>query len=104
MLFATGLGGLQFPDDWCCTTDFAYLSHTAVVIPCESARSCRTGEKEGDESDPSKKSGEHVTPNSGTELHTAYSAPRGSLSSLFIPAEGSEQSPRRGAERRETDL
>ena len=59
MLFATGLEGgvLQFPDDWCCTTDFAYLSHTAVVIPCESARPCRTGEKEGDESDPPKKWG-----------------------------------------------
>ena len=34
-----------------------YLSHSAVVILCESARPCRTGEKEGDESDPPKKRG-----------------------------------------------
>ena len=78
-------GGLQFPDDWCCTTDFTYLSHTAVVIPCESARPCRTGER-GTRATPPPKVGGHVTPNSGTELHTAYSAPRGSLSSSFIPA------------------
>ena len=77
---------LQFPDDWCCTTDFTYLSHTAVVIPCESARPCRTGERGTRAPPPPQKWGGHVTPNSGTELHTAYSAPRGSLSSSFIPA------------------
>ena len=52
MLFATGLEGggvLQFPDDWCCTTDFAYLSHTAIKqAPLgRSRRSLFTRKKEG---------------------------------------------------------
>ena len=33
---------------------FLYMPHSAVVIPCESARPCRTGKKGGDESDPKK--------------------------------------------------
>ena len=36
---------------------FRYLSHSAVVITYESARLCRTGKKEGDESDPPQKRG-----------------------------------------------
>ena len=36
---------------------FLYLSHSAVFIPCESFPPCRTGKKEGDESDPPKKRG-----------------------------------------------
>ena len=34
------------------TTAFSYLSHSAVVIPCESARPLPTREKGGDESAP----------------------------------------------------
>ena len=49
------------------TPAYFYLSHSAVVIPCESAPPLPTREKGGDESDP--------PPNRG-----------GSLSSLFIPA------------------
>ena len=46
----------------CTTATFVYLSHSAVVIPCESARPLRTREKGGDESDPPpKKAGGHVT-------------------------------------------
>ena len=37
------------------TTAFPYLSHSAVVILCESARPLRTREKGGDESDPPPK-------------------------------------------------
>ena len=36
---------------------FLYLSHSAVFIPCESLPPCRTGKKEGDESDPPQKRG-----------------------------------------------
>ena len=36
---------------------FRYLSHSAVFIPCESFPPCRTGKKEGDESDPPQKRG-----------------------------------------------
>ena len=36
---------------------FVYLSNSAVVIPCESARPLRTREKGGDESDPPQKRG-----------------------------------------------
>ena len=42
---------------WCSTTVCHYLSHSAFVIPCESARPLRTREKGGDESDPPKKRG-----------------------------------------------
>ena len=41
----------------CSNATFRYISHSAVVICCESARPCRTGEKEGDESDPPQKWG-----------------------------------------------
>ena len=36
---------------------FLYLTHSSVVIPCESAPPCRTAKKEGDESDPPQKRG-----------------------------------------------
>ena len=41
----------------CSNATFRYISHSAVVIPCESARLCRTGKKGGDESDPPQKRG-----------------------------------------------
>ena len=59
MVFAPGLqGGVgqDFGSRWDKAT-FRYLSHSVVFIPCESAPPCRTGEKEGDESDPPQKRG-----------------------------------------------
>ncbi len=54
MLNGTGLEGGVYQNFRlrCTTTTFLYLSHSALVIPCESARPCRAGEKGGDESDP----------------------------------------------------
>ena len=59
MVFATGLEGgvLQDSGSRCGKATFRYLSHSAVVIPYESAPLCRTGKKEGDESDPPQKRG-----------------------------------------------
>ena len=54
MVLAPGLQGGVGHDSgsrWGIAT-FRYLSHSAVVIPYESAPPCRTGKKEGDESDP----------------------------------------------------
>ena len=39
----------------CTTTTFLYLSHSAVVIPCESDPPVPNGGKGGDESDPPPK-------------------------------------------------
>ena len=39
------------------TTAFSYLHHSAVIIPCESARNVARKEKGGDESDPTQKRG-----------------------------------------------
>ena len=41
----------------CSNATFRYLSHSAVVIPYESAPPCRTGKKDGDESDPPQSGG-----------------------------------------------
>ena len=67
------------------TTAFSYLSHSAVVIPCESARPLRTREKGGDERRPPPKAGGHVTPIAAL-CSTPLPGPMGSLSSSFIPA------------------
>ena len=59
MVFATRSEGGVWQDSgsrWGKPT-FRYLPYSSVVIPCESAPPCRTGEKEGDESDPPKKWG-----------------------------------------------
>ena len=83
---------------------FYYLSHFAVVICCESAPPCRTGEKRGDESDPPKKWG---------AMRTRIAALRGVPLSgpmrvalvLFYPCgKARNQPPRRGAETTETNL
>ena len=71
---------------WCTTATFRYLSHSAVVIPCESARPWRTGEKEGDESDPPPKWGGHAALDSWHLYHASIRPHAGSLSSSFIPA------------------
>ena len=59
MVFVTGLeGGVsQNSEPRCHNSILPYLSHSSVVILCESAPPCRTGEKEGDESDPPQKWG-----------------------------------------------
>ena len=80
-----------------------YMPHSAVVIPCESARPLRTREKGGDESDPPPKAGGHVTPIavlSGASIPAPWGRSRPHLSLR----EGSEQPPRSGAESTETDL
>ena len=86
------------------TTTFSYLSHSAVVIPCESARPLTTREKGGDESDPPPKPGGHVTLDSGAVFHASIPAPWGRSRPHLSLREGSEQPPRRGAESTETDL
>ena len=88
MGFATRSEGGVWQDSGsrCGNATFLYLSHFFVVIPCESALPCRTGEKEGDESMPPQKSGGACDPDSGTEWHTAIRPHAGSLSSPFIPA------------------
>ena len=59
MVFATGLEGGVWQDSGsrCGEAAFLYLSHSAVVIRCESARTLSTREKGGDESDPPPKRG-----------------------------------------------
>ena len=86
------------------TTTFSYLSHSAVVIPCESARPLTTREKGGDESDPPPKPGGHVTLDSGAVFHASIPAPWGRSRPHLSLREGSEQPPRSGAESTETDL
>ena len=57
MVFATGLQGGVWQDSGsrCGIATFLYLTHSSVLIPCESAPPCRTGEKGEDESDPPQK-------------------------------------------------
>ena len=88
----------------CSTTTFPYLSHSALFIRCESDPPCRTGEKEGDESDPPPKWGGHVIPDSGAMFHASIRPHAGRSRPHLSLREGSETAPRRGAERRETDL
>ena len=59
MVFATRSEGGVWQDfgSRCGIATFRYLPHSSVVILCESAPPCRTGEKEGDESDPPQKWG-----------------------------------------------
>ena len=76
----------------CTTATFVYLSHSAVVIPFESARPLRTREKGGDESDPPKKPGGHAAPDSGTEYHTAI-RPHGVALVLIYPCGKAQNSP-----------
>ena len=53
MVFATRSEGGVWQDSGsrCGKLTFRYLPYSSVVILCESAPPCRTGEKEGDESD-----------------------------------------------------
>ena len=59
LVFATGLQGGVWQDSGsrCGKATFLYLTHFSVVISRESTPPCRTGKKEGDESDPPPKAG-----------------------------------------------
>ena len=59
LVFATRSEGGVWQDSRsrCGEAALLYMPHSAVVIPCESARPCRKGKKGGDESDPPKKRG-----------------------------------------------
>ena len=96
MVFVTGLqGGVEHKSGgrWN-TTASTYLSHSAVVIPYESARLCRTGKKEGDESDPPKVGG-HVT-RSRCAVHTHLSGPMLVALVLIYPCGKARNSPPEG--------
>ena len=82
MLNGTGLEGGVFQESLkrYSTTTFVYMPHSAVVIPCESARPLRTREKGGDESDPPQKRGGMRT-RIAALCSTLLSGPMGSLSS-----------------------
>ena len=99
MGFVTGLqGGVSHNfDGRCHNSILPYLAHFSVVIPCESAPPCRTGEKEGDESDPPPKVGGHVTSNSAAESHASIRSHAGRSRPHLSLREGSKQPPRRGA-------
>ena len=83
----TGLEGGVFQDFSLrsTTASFVYITHSAVVITCESARPLRTRKKGGDESDPPQKRGGMRT-RIAARCSTPLSGPMGSLSSSFIPA------------------
>ena len=76
----------------CTTATFVYLSHSAVVIPCESARPLRTREKGGDESAPPQNR-VVMRPRIAVLSTIPLSGPMGSLSSSFIPAGRLRNSP-----------
>ena len=98
MVLATRSEGGVWQDSGsrCGKPTFRYLPYSSVVIPCESARPCRTGEKEGDESDPPKKWGGHVTPDSGAEWHASIRPHAGRSRPHISLREGSETAHRRG--------
>ena len=79
----------------CTTTTFLYLSHSAVVIPCESAPPVPSGRKRGDESDPPRKAGGHVTPIAAL-CHTPLSGPMGVALVLIYPCGKARNSPQEG--------
>ena len=106
VVFAAGLeGGVRHDSDKKCgKAAFLYLSHSAVVIPCESAPLYRTGKKEGDESDPPKK-GVPLRPRIAALSGTPLSRPQGVALVLIYPCgKARKPPPRRGAESTETDL
>ncbi len=80
----------------CTTTTFLYLSHSAVVIPCESDPPVPNGEKRRGRERPPKKAGGHVTPDSGTEYHTAIRPHAGRSRPYLSLREGSETALQKG--------
>ena len=88
----------------CHNSILPYLSHSAVIIPCESDSPVPNQEKRGGRERPPPKVGGHVTPDSGAESHASIRPHAGRSRPHLSLREGSEQPPRRGAERRETDL
>ena len=95
----TRISGLGVPQP------LSFISLSLLWLsPVNRTRPCRTGEKGGDESDPAQKRGGHVTPDSGTEYHTAIRPHAGRSRPHISLREGSEQPPGGGADGRETDL
>ena len=94
MLNGTGLEGGVFQESLkrYSTTTFVYMPHSAVVIPCESARPLRTREKGGDESDPPQKRGGMRT-RIAALCSTLLSGPMGSLSSFIYPCGKAQKQP-----------
>ena len=108
MHFAPGLErgvGKNFVSSWDKAT-FRYLSHSAVVIPCESDPPVPNGKKRGgrERPPPPPKWGRHVTPDSGAVGHASIRPHAGRSRPYLSLLEGSEQPTGGGAERRETDL
>ena len=81
------------------TATFRYLSHSAVFITSESAPPCRTGKKEGDESDPPQKRGGMRTRIAALRGVPLSGPMRVALVLILSLREGSEQAPRRAAEK-----
>ena len=94
MVFATGLeGGVwHTSSSRCGEVAFRYMPHSAVFIPCESARLLQTREKGGDESDPPKPGG-HVTPIAVLSGIPLSGPMRGRSRPHLSLREGSEQPP-----------
>ena len=85
-------GGVQESLKRCSTAAFPYLSNSAVVIHRESARSCRTRKKGGDESAPPQTGG-HVALDSRAVFHASI-RPHGGRSRPHLSLrEGLEQPP-----------
>ena len=82
----------------CTTATFVYLSHSAMVIPCESARPLPTREKGGDESAPPKKWGVMRSRKAGICNMPLFDRMTGRSRPHLSLREGSEQPPRSGAE------
>ena len=94
----------QDPVKRCSQTVFHDLSHSFVVIPYKSASLVPIQKNPGDDSDPPPKKRGPLRPQERRDVPRRSWPPRGSLSSLFIPAGRPGIVLRRGAGRKETDL
>ena len=88
----------------CSNSILPYLSHSAVVARCESPPRVEREKKRGTRATPQKSGGGHVIPDSGAMFHASIRPHAGRSRPHLSLREGSEQPPRRGAERSETDL
>ena len=107
MGFVTGLqGGVSHDfDGRCHNSILPYLSHSSVVIPCESDPPVPNQEKRGGRERPPQKVGGHVTSNSGAESHASIRPHAGRSRPHLSLREGSETAPPGGAlKETETDL
>ena len=88
----------------CTTAVFVYLTHSAVVSQFENATMRPKGRMLARTRATPPKTGGSCDPASGTELHTAITAPWGRSRPHLSLREGSETAPKSGAESTETDL